>query len=43
MSEQININELGADGLPMYDENGEKYDDVKQKHLESLKCIQRDG
>ena len=31
MNEQINLNEIGADGLPMYDENGEKYDDVKQK------------
>jgi hypothetical protein len=28
MDEQININELGVDGLPIYDENGEKYDDA---------------
>ena len=28
MNEQININELGVDGLPIYDENGEKYDDA---------------
>ena len=38
MNNNIQINMLGEDGLPLYDENGDKYDDPIIPPKRNLKC-----
>ena len=38
MNNNIQINMLGEDGLPLYDENGDKYDDPIILPKRNLKC-----